>query len=120
MMKTTFYRWYDKILSSMLTLLGFGATTGFMACMYGVEYGPDTEGVMSDRNPNYNYLKVAPSDLLLDSEAGSSDIIYIQASGKWTLVKTEIAFQSVMFRSSLEKKIPTLLMGRPLRRYLSV
>ena len=42
-MNTKLFHWYDKLLSFLLTLLGFGASSGFTACMYGAEYGPEPE-----------------------------------------------------------------------------
>lgn len=35
-MKVSFYHWYNKLLNAMLILLGFSASAGFTACMYGM------------------------------------------------------------------------------------
>lgn len=75
-MKNRFFHWYDRILSLILTLLGFSASAGFTACMYGAEYGPD---------PNYYDLDVDPQSLRLDYEEGQTSRIKITTSGEWTI-----------------------------------
>ena len=75
-MKRYFYNWYNRLLSVMLMLLGFSASTGFTACMYGVEYGPD---------PNYYDLDVNPISLQFGYERGQESQIQISTSGVWTI-----------------------------------
>lgn len=60
----------------MLMLLGFSASTGFTACMYGAEYGPD---------PNYYDLDVDPQSLQFDYEEGQKSQIKISTSGDWAI-----------------------------------
>lgn len=68
--------WYDSALSLFLALLGFSASTGFTACMYGAEYGPD---------PNYYDLDVDPQSLQFGYEEGQESKIRISTSGEWTI-----------------------------------
>ena len=74
--KESFYYWYNRLLSVMLMLLGFSASTGFTACMYGVEYGPD---------PDYYDLDVDPLSLEFSYEEGLESKIKISTSGDWTI-----------------------------------
>lgn len=77
-MKTKLFHWYDKLLSFLLTLLGFGASTGFTACMYGVEYGPA---------PEDHRMKVYPDHLYFDNDGESTQAVQIQTEGKWYVQK---------------------------------
>ena len=71
-MKIKLFHWYDKFLSFLLTLLGFGASSGFTACMYGVEYGPD---------PDFYELEVNPSMLEFEHLAGETKELRIKTDG---------------------------------------
>ena len=75
-MKWKVIHWYDRALLLFLTLLGFSASAGFTACIYGVEYGPD---------PNYYDLDVDPLSLQLNYEEGQESKIKISTSGDWTI-----------------------------------
>jgi len=75
-MKWKVIHWYDRALMLFLALLGFSASTGFTACMYGAEYGPD---------PNYYDLDVDPQSLQLDYKEGQESKIKISTSGDWTI-----------------------------------
>ena len=71
-MKIKLFHWYDKFLSFLLTLLGFGASSGFTACMYGVEYGPD---------PDFYKIEVNPSSLDFEYLAGETKELRITTDG---------------------------------------
>ena len=75
-MKWKINHWYNRALSLFLALLGFSASTGFTACVYGVEYGPD---------PNYYDLDVDPLSLQFNYEEGQESKIKISTSGDWTI-----------------------------------
>ena len=71
-MKIKLFHWYDKLLSFMLTILGFSSSAGFTACMYGVEYGPD---------PDFYKLEVNPSALEFKHLAGETKELRITTDG---------------------------------------
>ncbi len=75
-MKGSFFHLYNRLLSAILMLLGFSASTGFTACMYGVEYGPD---------PNCYDLNVDPLSLQFGHEEGHKSKLKITTSGVWTV-----------------------------------
>lgn len=56
-MKKTFRKWYDKLLSRLLTILGFSSTFAYMAC-----YAPPPEEL--------DYLSVNPLEFHFPSEGG--------------------------------------------------
>lgn len=75
-MKRSFNHWYDKLLSAMLTLLGFGASAGFTSCLnFAAAYGGPPE--------DYE-VKVFPSELKFPSEGGEEHV-RIEACDSWSI-----------------------------------
>lgn len=64
-------KWLDKLLSRLLTLLGFSSTFAFMAC-----YAPPMEDL--------DYLEVNPSLLSFPAEGGIQSI-HIETEDKWEI-----------------------------------
>ena len=77
-MKTKLFHWYDKLLSFLLTVLGFSSSAGFTACMYGVEYGPA---------PEDHRVKVYPDHLYFDNDGETTQAVQIYTEGKWYVQK---------------------------------
>ena len=75
-MKKGFNHWYDKLLSVMLTLLGFSASTGFTSCInISAAYGGP---------PEEYQVKVIPSELHFPSEGGEEHV-RIEAYDSWSI-----------------------------------
>ena len=81
-------KWYETLLTRLLTLLGFSSTFAFMAC-----YAPPTE--------DYDYLVVNPSELLFLAEGGMQSV-HIETEDKW----------EVNFSSNFVNVTPTMGEGR--------
>lgn len=74
-MKEKLNGWYRKLLSRLLTLLGFGSTFGFMAC-----YGPAPE--------DYDYhVKVFPDHLFFDADNSKPERISVATDGEWIVTE---------------------------------
>lgn len=89
-MRKSFSYWYDKLMSFMLTILGFSGTASFIACMYGVEYGPD---------PDFYKLKVTPSALEFEHLAGETKELRITIEGNnegsWSAISNPVGYYNV-------------------------
>jgi len=72
-MKRQLFHWYNRVLSILMALLGFGSS--MTSCIRPAMYGPDT----SDN------LDVDPTYLEFDYEAGEEKEIKITTSGKWAI-----------------------------------
>lgn len=70
-MKPNIYHWYDKLLSSLIAMLGFATCTGLSSV--GCEYGPD---------PDYNTLKINPSQLQFSNQIETKNV-EITTEGAW-------------------------------------
>lgn len=93
-MKNRLFHWYDRILSLILTLLGFSASAGFTACMYGVEYGP-----------NPNYMEIKPRNVHLGFETGEKASIEVLTNDeKWYISNINEALYDFFTLSPTEGK----------------
>lgn len=73
-MKKAILHWYDKLLSLLLSIMGFGGTFVLMGCP--VEYGPDPD-----------FINVHPDKLVFPAEGGVKEEITISTEGKWTITQ---------------------------------
>ena len=74
-MKKIVKHWYDKLLSMVLMLLGFGGSAGLAGCKISVAYGGPPD--------DYN-VKIIPSALSFSAEGGIKEI-KIETDSKWTI-----------------------------------
>ncbi len=83
-MKKENSRLYDRILSLLLTMLGFGIAGDFTSCI-SAEYGPD---------PNYYDLEVDPTSLEFEHYAGETKKVKVIIKGNdkgwWIISHTGI------------------------------
>jgi len=70
-MEKRFRKWYDKLLSRLLTILGFSSTFAFMAC-----YAPPPEEL--------DYLSVNPLEFHFSSEGGTGHM-NISTEDEWRI-----------------------------------
>lgn len=75
-MKKRIYRWYDRLLSFLLAMLGFSGTLTLMGCP--AEYGPD---------PGDHRIKVNPDRLYFYDNENVTQVVYIQTDGNWYVNK---------------------------------
>lgn len=75
-MKVNYYHWYDKLLSFLLTILGFSGTFALMGCP--AEYGPA---------PEDHRVKVYPDHLYFDYDHETTQSVQILTEGKWYVHK---------------------------------
>lgn len=74
-MKKIVRHWYDKLLSMLLMLLGFGGSAGLAGCKISAAYGGPPD--------EYN-VKIIPSTLSFSAEGGTEKI-KIETESKWTI-----------------------------------
>ena len=75
-MKRKLFHWYDKLLSFLLTVLGFSGTFALMGCP--AEYGPA---------PEDHRVRVYPDHLYFDNDGETTQAVQIYTEGKWYVQK---------------------------------